>query len=252
MTATGGGKKLSKLEDDFNGGDPIDLTPFQQVLALAGSMGFNTEDVLEAALVMGTTDNIGIIADYILLSDSEKKKRYDKKKQESQKEIQLSPEQEKNIDELKKLHREIQQENFKITQLQQELKERQAVTKLEKCVEYLRGIIADEAITEAESQALDKYRAKEGIDDNTFEEALRKLDLTMNDVEDLKKRQQDNGGKMCVICKEHAKEWCVFPCMHVILCEQCGKDLKSASGPGSGVCPACHNEFDDIQRVYVD
>ena len=107
MTATGGSKKLRQLEIDFNGGDPIDLTPYQNVLAMAGSMGFNTEDALEAALVTGTKENIQLITDYIFLGKSEKKARYDKKKAEFVKEIKLTKPQEKAIEELKKLHREV-------------------------------------------------------------------------------------------------------------------------------------------------
>ena len=92
---------------DFNGGDPIDLAPYQSVLALAGSMGFTTEDALEAALVTGTAENITLIADYMLLAQSEKKKKYEKKKAESTKEVKLTPEQEKHIEELKKYHQQV-------------------------------------------------------------------------------------------------------------------------------------------------
>ena len=110
MTSTGGAnaQRLKKLEQDFNGGDPIDLTPYQNVLGMAGSMGFNTEDALEAALITGTTENMQLITDYILAADTEKKKKYEKKKQESTKEVKLSPEQEKAIEELKKYHREVE------------------------------------------------------------------------------------------------------------------------------------------------
>ena len=106
-TSGGNPKKLQQLEEDFNGGDPIDLTPYQNVLATAGGMGFNTEDALEAALVIGTVDNMQLITDYILLSAVDKKKKYEKKKAESSKEIKVTPEQEKHIEELKKLHREV-------------------------------------------------------------------------------------------------------------------------------------------------
>lgn len=136
--------------------------------------------------------------------------------------------------------------------MEQELTERQAVTKLEKCVEYLRGIIADEVITDAETQALEKYKQDNNIDEQTYVEALSKLDLTLMDVQDLQKKQDDTGGKMCILCKSNPKEWCIFPCMHVVLCEGCAQDLKQASGPGSGTCPACGEAFTDVQRVYID
>eukprot|EP00483_Globobulimina_turgida_P000878 UN00879 len=252
MTSTGSTKKLTKLEDDFNGGIPIDLAPFQNVLALAGSMGFNTEDALEAALVTGTTENLQLITDYIFLSSEEKKKRYEKKKAESTKEVELTPEQEKHIEELKKYNQQIQQEHFKIETLEQELKERQTVTKLEKCVEFLRGIIADEVITDLEAEAMEIYFKTENIDEKTQEEAFSKLDLALHDVEDLKRKQDDTGGKMCILCRDNAKQFCVFPCMHVVVCGVCAKDLLSASGPGSGTCPACYLDFSDVKRVYIE
>merc|ERR1711920_572837 len=126
------------------------------------------------ALVTGTAENITLIADYMLLAQSEKKKKYEKKKAESTKEVKLTPEQEKHIEELKKYHQQIQQEQFKIHQFEQEFTERQEVTKLEKCSAFLRGIIADEAITESETNAIDSYREENGIDDTTYEEAWAK------------------------------------------------------------------------------
>jgi len=181
-----------------------------------------------------------------------RQKKYEKKKAECSKEVKLSPEQEKAIEELKKYHREIQQEQFKVDQLEQELTERQAVTKLEKLVEYLRGITADEAVTEVEAEALDKYLKTNNIKEETYVEALGKLDLTMNDMEDMKKKQDDTGGKMCIICGNNPKQWCVFPCMHVVVCQSCAEDLKAAQGPGSGTCPACGQDFTDVKRVYIE
>ena len=122
---------------------------------------------------------------------------------------------------------------------------------MEKCSAFLRGIIADEAITESETNAIDSYREENGIDDTTYEEAWAKLDYTLADVEDFKKKQDDTGGRMCVVCKENPKEWCIFPCMHVILCEGCAIELKNSSGPGTE-CPSCHNDITDVQRVYID
>jgi len=254
MTSTGGAnaQRLKKLEDDFNCGDPIDLTPYQNVLAMAGSMGFNSEVALEAALITGTTENMQLITDYILGSETEKKKKYEKKKQESTKEIKVSPEQEKAIDELKKLRREIQQEQHKLAQLDQEMTERKAVTKLEKCVEFMRGIIADEVITDAEMEALSAYRKTNDIDDATYTEAWKKHDMTLSDVEDLRRNMDDKGVNMCMLCKERPKDHCIFPCMHVVVCEQCANDVKTATGPGSGTCPACDEPFEKVQKVYID
>jgi len=203
------------------------------------------------ALVTGTAENITLIADYMLLGDTEKKRKYEKKKAESTKEVKLTPEQEKQIDELKNLHKQIQQEQFKIHQLEQELQERQEVTKTEKCGAFFQGIMADETITETETDAIENYRKINDIDDKTYEEAWSTLGYSLVDVEDFKKAKDDTGGKMCVVCKTNPKEWCIFPCMHVVLCENCAKELQASTGPGTE-CPACHGDIEDIQRVYVD
>ena len=99
---------LRKLEIDFNGGDPMDLSPYQNVLSIAANMGFSAEESLEAALVKNTTDNLQLITDYLLSDEPVKKKFYNKRKAELAKSVKLSPEQELRIDELKKLHREVQ------------------------------------------------------------------------------------------------------------------------------------------------
>eukprot|EP01084_Bolivina_argentea_P200418 342721_1 len=66
---------------------------------------------------------------------------------------------------------------------------RKAESKLDKLVAFIRGIIADDIITDAEFNALDKYRQTESIDNETYEKALSKLGLTLKDVDD--KRQKN-------------------------------------------------------------
>eukprot|EP01083_Nonionella_stella_P160221 523513_1 len=67
---------MNRLKNDFNGGETIDLGPYSEILSAALSMGFSTTDALEAALVCGTTDDIDLICDYLLLPDAEKKNAY--------------------------------------------------------------------------------------------------------------------------------------------------------------------------------
>lgn len=140
MTATGGSKKLNRLEKDFNDGDPIVLTKYQSILSQAANMGFKTEDALEAALVSDTTEDMQKVMNYIFLSDKEKKKQYTKRKAECKKVENVSPEKEKTIEQLKKLLRDIETEKEKTKQLKQELKERKDVSKLDLFCEFVRGI----------------------------------------------------------------------------------------------------------------
>lgn len=104
---TSSGNKFRRLEEDFNDGDPIDLSQYRNVLTFTGSMGFTAEDAVEASLVLQTTDNLQQITDYLLSPEQEKQKSYMKRKAECQLASRISPEQEKRIDELKRLHREV-------------------------------------------------------------------------------------------------------------------------------------------------
>ena len=140
-------------------------------------------------------------------------------------------------------------------QLEQELRERQAVTKMQKYVEYLRGITADERVTEEEFGQLMKYREKNSIGEDEHRDALQKLDLSPQEMIEMKSNDQDdNSGRLCVNCQKENKVMCVFPCMHVCLCEKCTPEIEANSksgGPGSG-CPVCGGDIEKIVRVWND
>ena len=140
-------------------------------------------------------------------------------------------------------------------QLEQELRERQAVTKMQKYIEYLRGITADERVTEDEFGKLMQYRERNQIGDEMHREALDKLDLSPEEMIEMK--SNDDGasdGRKCVICGKNPKVMCIFPCMHVCICENCVATVEAASksgGPGGG-CPVCGKDVEKIVRVFND
>jgi vacuolar-type H+-ATPase subunit I/STV1 len=249
--ATSDNEHLKRLERDFNDGDPINLLPFQQVLSEASNMGFATYDIVEAALICDTKDNLQAITDYLLSDSNEKKKQYDKKKQSMQKEVSIAPEKEKIIDDLKRLLRELQQEKQKQSQLQQELKERKQVTKLELYQEYLRGIIADEIINDKEHQSLDQYKKEHDINDDLHQQALTNLEMSQQDLDDFLNKSDKDDGKKCVVCKNGPKEFVIYDCMHVCLCEKCVESVKANDGPGGG-CPVCGGDATKIEKVFAD
>lgn len=84
--------------------------------------------------------------------------------------------------------------------MEQELAERPDIpTKSEKCAEFLRGILADEIITETEAKAIEEYLKNEDIDDQTYKQALNILDCTLSDIEEMK-NQQLPGSYLCGLC----------------------------------------------------
>jgi len=194
MTTGGDDKKLRQLEQDFNNGDPLDLIQYQSILSEVANMGFSTTDALEAALVCNTNNNIEAITDYLLDTDNNKKKRYNQKKEELSKKFDVSTEKQKLLEEVQRLNQILQQELQKQNQLKQELMERKEVTKLDKLVEFLRGIVADEIITDKELESLEQYKKENDIDEELQEEALAKLDLTSEALSELHKEVDKAGG----------------------------------------------------------
>eukprot|EP00485_Elphidium_margaritaceum_P011656 CAMPEP_0202689780 /NCGR_PEP_ID=MMETSP1385-20130828/4970_1 /ASSEMBLY_ACC=CAM_ASM_000861 /TAXON_ID=933848 /ORGANISM="Elphidium margaritaceum" /LENGTH=366 /DNA_ID=CAMNT_0049344967 /DNA_START=50 /DNA_END=1150 /DNA_ORIENTATION=+ len=67
--------------------------------------------------------------------------------------------------------------------------------KVDKLVGFLQGIIADKVVTDAEFEALDDFKERESIDEETYALALQKIGCTVQDVEDMrpsKKTLTDN------------------------------------------------------------
>jgi len=131
--------------------------------------------------------------------------------------------------------------------------ERKEVTKLDKLVEFLRGIVADEIITDKELEQLEQYKKENDIDEELQEEALAKLDLTSEALIELHKEVDKAGGDKCMICNDGPKETVIWPCMHIVIChkEECWNAVKDdGSGPGAG-CPSCGKPVEKVEKVYV-
>ncbi|ETO23212.1 hypothetical protein RFI_13976 [Reticulomyxa filosa] len=257
---------LKQLEEDLNHGDPLDLMQYQKLLQQASELGFSTADTLEAALVCNTHE-LELVTDYILQDPTQlnfdakynlffilqktkqksRRKRYEKRKEELKKDVEVAPEKLKLIDELKRLRRELEQEKRKQEQLEQELKERQSVKKVEKYTEFLRGVIADEIITDQENLALEAYRKVHSINDEEQEQALSNLEMRSEDLEDYRKNPEDGGGRKCVACGKGPKEYVVYDCMHVCVCESCSKNVGVGGGPGDG-CPVCGGDIVKVEK----
>jgi len=165
--------------------------------------------------------------------------------------VEIPPEKLKIIDELKRVRRELDQEKRKQEQLELELKERQNVKKVEKYTEFLRGVVADEIITDQENLALEAYRKVHNVAEEEHEQALSSLDMKPEDLDDYRKNPQDAGGRKCVACGKGPKEYVIYDCMHVCVCESCSKNVGVGGGPGDG-CPVCGGDIVKVERVYAD
>jgi len=119
---------------------------------------------------------------------------------------------------------------------------------VDKFVEFLRGIIADEIITDEELESLEKYKKENSINDELQEEALAKLDLSSEALRELHKDVDKVKGNKCMLCKDGPKETIIWPCMHVVTChkEECWNSLKQIAK-----CPSCGKKIEKIEKVYL-
>eukprot|EP01084_Bolivina_argentea_P010825 20193_1 len=192
--------------------------------------------------------------------------------------------------ELQSLISQIDEENYRIDALQQQLTD----TKMRNCIEFLRGIYANGSANITEWTAITKYRKREHINDITFQKCLILLDLQCIEyliygytrrVEkilrcniscDIKTfciqyfsislwRHNDFDGvgicnlftleclrnginnKECMVCKTNRKNCCIIPCMHIVICFECGSLMKDR--PRSD-CPLCDKPICDVKRIY--
>ena len=91
-------------------------------------------------------------------------------------------------------------EELKVENVEQELKEKTIPSKLDKCVDYLRSIIAYEIITDTNWNDFQQYMKSENIDNETYKQALSALDLTIQQMEELKNQKR----LLCHYCDQNS------------------------------------------------
>jgi len=68
--------------------------------------------------------------------------------------------------------------------------------KLNNLVAFIRGIVADKVVTDAEFAELDKYRKEENISQEIYEKALEKLNMTVEKMESLREKTNNSEKKV--------------------------------------------------------
>lgn len=80
--------------------------------------------------------------------------------------------------------RDLQHEKNKQENLKQELKQQTEVTPLQLYTEFMRGLLANEALAPVEYSAMEKYRQEHSIDEEMHSECLGILEMTSTELEE--------------------------------------------------------------------
>eukprot|EP00656_Telonema_subtile_P038781 TRINITY_DN4395_c0_g1_i5.p1 TRINITY_DN4395_c0_g1~~TRINITY_DN4395_c0_g1_i5.p1 ORF type:complete len:515 (-),score=99.07 TRINITY_DN4395_c0_g1_i5:211-1755(-) len=60
-------------------------------------------------------------------------------------------------------------------------------------------------------------------------------------------RKDEGADRECVVCVDESALYCLYPCGHQCVCEECGQMLLQ----GGHVCPMCRFEIKDVVRVWA-
>jgi hypothetical protein len=160
-------------------------------------------------------------------------------------------EQEKSLrQELVRLQDQIKEEQTRRQKLEKALDEKIKYSELQTYREYVRGLIVDGVIDNAELVQLENYRRDRGISDQQHSLVLRALNLTHDQFKALiPETSESSSNEMeCVVCMDNKKDHVVLDCMHICVCEKCAEDVLGTPHPK---CPLCSGDVKEIRRTYL-
>merc|ERR550534_397419 len=166
--------------------------------------------------MVSKSKNLNDITDYILLSDSERKKKYQSVMKARQvvfdgKNLEL-------VEELLDLQDQVKRERGKILDLQQQIKTHKGLTNLQYYQQYLRGCAADNYINEHEKKGLEIQRKNRNITEEQHIQVLKNLCISVEDYEKMLQPKR-TGTDMCISCMNNPREIVLLPCRHLVICE---------------------------------
>lgn len=276
-------EEMRRLENDFNNGQKIDLTRFQNVLEQTRSMGFSNTKALEAALVCNTED-IGTITEYFFLDDAEKMRKYEERVLALRRATQASTarananrstitkgrmtmgmtvgqydpkkaEKDRNIRELRRSQIKLERYKLWLADVEQQVKNVLVPTPIMKYQEFLRGICADDRLNESEVDAVNTFKRKHNISPNEHERAIDVIQVGKENWDSMVANagNQGAGANKCKSCGSGEREFLVWPSMYVCLCENCFKTKFEGTETSSStrLCPVTGTPVTKITKVYM-
>lgn len=227
---------IERLQNDFNKGEPFVLeNVVPTVQTMSYDMGFNYFEVLEAHLVLESSDQTQLI-EYLLGESFERKKKYEQKKQQFQKN---SMQEILNLKkELENLQKELAREEHILKDLEKENKRENetGAHRLEYYTEFVRGITELDMMKEIQHTVLQKYKLENHITEEEHIQTIQKLRI---DTEEWKYKT-DN---LVPANAQERGDHCVFPCMHSI--------SPAAAKRTNQHCPICQQKLSRIEKIFL-
>jgi Zinc finger, C3HC4 type (RING finger)/UBA-like domain len=238
---------MEQLQDDFNHGEPYDMSLYQHHLQMLASMGFTSDQGMEALVITG---NRGIEAALELLFQNDasiKAKRREESKQKQRRFVpQVSIQSGNGADGSSGMR--LQQESVSRRRVEAELKAERAAMRLNLYAAFVRGITAGESISLNAFEQLKEYRKQRNITDAEHAKALDSIGMKTTQFDGLKRfEMKEKADNECVVCLDNVKDHVMFDCMHLCVCEDCAVDFNR---PGSK-CPMCSKKVRQVARIYM-
>jgi hypothetical protein len=240
---------LEVLQDDFNYGQPFDMSLYQNNLNMLSSMGFQQEEALEALVI---TDNKGIEPALEILFQPDKTFR-DRKRAEAvvafSRRIPDVPDPQLSADPrlatvLRQLELERQQRNKSDIDMRTE----RAAHRIQMYCSFIQAMIGSDHISADMWSQFQTFKKDKNISDLEHQQALKHLGISQEKLEGMKKFQEE--GKSvgeCVVCLDKKRSHLIMPCMHFSLCEDCASDFAQANKK----CPVCSKPIQKVERVFM-
>lgn len=214
---------MDQLADDFNYGQPFDMSLYQNHVSMLASMGFKQEEAMEALVI---TENKGIEGALEILFQPDLAIRENRRKEATE-----------------RLNRRVPADDEK------RFKPRSDVPdgRRERYRSFIQGLIAAETIGVLAFQALQNLQKELKINDAEHKETLASLNLSVEKFDSMRNfDKKDKRDTECVVCLDRPKDHVVMPCMHMCLCEECASDFSEKSN-----CPICGKKVKKVVKIFV-
>lgn len=240
---------LDLLQDDFNYGQPFDMTLYQENVKMLAAMGFSSDEAMEALVI---TENKGIEPALELLFHSDREQR-DRVRAEAVakqgRRLDAPPPPGPNDPKMAVVQRRLHGERQQREKVEVELSSVKAAHRLQVYSSFLAGLTASEQINVAAAERHREERKSRGINDTEHKQALKMINLSEPEFDSMKNFNK-GGGKLdseCVVCLDKPRDHVVMNCMHLCLCEDCAKDFTDAKAK----CPLCSRKARKVTKIFT-
>jgi len=260
---------MEQLQNDFNFGQPLDISPYLSSISVLTGMGFEREKALEA-LVMIDNKSVDLAIELLLRGYDEatwankRKAAADKLGRRALPAPSPSPSALPALPSSVLIHNAVkaatqalhdqiavltaqmtQQKDTAERELailransEKEAKTLQATMVTQKYKEYLAGLIADGSLSHSQMNHSQKYRASHGISTQMHVQTLAELGFTQQKFDNMLKPDNE-----CVVCLERPRTHIILNCMHLCLCEDCSTQHSK--------CPLCESKVVRTAKVFL-